>query len=74
VASHGAAPWRMARRQLTMPRLVTPELWRPHASLCNTRTHWRIDSFAPEHFDINPGLGSTIGEAWLADVVRLAHR
>jgi SAM-dependent methyltransferase len=32
---------------------------------------WRIDSFAPDHFDINPGLGTFTAEAWLADVVRL---
>ena|ERR1700677_4586416 len=35
---------------------------------------WRIDSLAPDRFDLNPGLGSTVAEAWLADVVRLAHR
>ena len=33
---------------------------------------WRIDSLAPDHFDINPGLGTPTAEAWLADVVRLA--
>ncbi len=32
---------------------------------------WRIDSLAPEHFDINPGLGSPTAEAWLAQIVRL---
>jgi SAM-dependent methyltransferase len=33
---------------------------------------WRIDSLAPDRFDINPGLGPLTAEAWLADVVRLA--
>jgi SAM-dependent methyltransferase len=33
---------------------------------------WRIDSLAPDRFNINPGLGSLTAEAWLADVVRLA--
>ena len=33
---------------------------------------WRIDSLAPDHFAINPGLGTPIAEAWLADIVRLA--
>jgi SAM-dependent methyltransferase/predicted enzyme related to lactoylglutathione lyase len=33
---------------------------------------WRIGSLAPDHFDINPGLGSLVAEAWLADIVRLA--
>jgi SAM-dependent methyltransferase len=32
---------------------------------------WRIESLAPDHFDINPGLGTYNAEAWLADVVRL---
>jgi SAM-dependent methyltransferase len=35
---------------------------------------WRIDSLAPDLFDINPGLGPLTAEAWLADVVRLAPR
>ena len=35
---------------------------------------WRIDSLAPDRFDINPGLGEPTAEAWLADVVRLAPR
>jgi SAM-dependent methyltransferase len=35
---------------------------------------WRIDSIAPDLFDINPGLGSVTAKAWLADVVRLASR
>jgi SAM-dependent methyltransferase len=33
---------------------------------------WRIDSLAPDRFDINPGLGTPTAEAWLADIVRLA--
>jgi SAM-dependent methyltransferase len=33
---------------------------------------WRIESLAPDHFDINPGLGIPIAEAWLTDIVRLA--
>jgi SAM-dependent methyltransferase len=36
------------------------------------RSGWRIDSLAPDRFDINLGLGSPTAEAWLADVVRLA--
>jgi SAM-dependent methyltransferase len=32
-------------------------------------TGWRIDSLAPDRFDINPGLGTPTAEAWLADVV-----
>ena len=35
-------------------------------------TGWRIDSLTRDRFDINPGLGSSTAEAWLADVVRLA--
>jgi SAM-dependent methyltransferase len=35
---------------------------------------WRIDSLAPDRFDINPGLGAPTAEAWLADIVRLATR
>ena len=35
---------------------------------------WRIDSLAPDRFDINPGLGGTTAESWLTDVVRLAPR
>ena len=33
---------------------------------------WRIDSLAPDRFDINPGLGTPTAEAWLADIVRVA--
>jgi hypothetical protein len=33
---------------------------------------WRFDSLTPNGFDINPVLGSTSAEAWLADIVRLA--
>jgi hypothetical protein len=33
---------------------------------------WRIDSLAPERFDINPVFGAHSAAAWLADVVRLA--
>lgn len=33
---------------------------------------WRIDSLVPDHFDINPGLGTLTAEAWLADILRLA--
>jgi SAM-dependent methyltransferase len=36
------------------------------------RAGWRIDSLAPDRFDINPGLGVLTVEAWLADIVRLA--
>jgi cyclopropane fatty-acyl-phospholipid synthase-like methyltransferase len=32
---------------------------------------WRIDSLAPDRFDINPGLGTLTAEAWLADLLRL---
>ncbi len=32
---------------------------------------WRMDSLGAERFDINPGLGATTAEAWLADVVRM---
>jgi cyclopropane fatty-acyl-phospholipid synthase-like methyltransferase len=35
---------------------------------------WRIESLDPDRFDINPGLGTSTAEAWLADVVRLAPR
>jgi SAM-dependent methyltransferase len=35
---------------------------------------WRIDSLAPDRFDINPGLGPTTAEAWLADVIRMPSR
>jgi len=31
---------------------------------------WRIDSLAPDRFDINPGLDILSAEAWLVDVVR----
>lgn len=34
-------------------------------------TGWRIDSLAPDYFEINPGLGILRAEAWLADIVRL---
>ena len=33
---------------------------------------WRIESLAPDRFDINPGLGTPTAEAWLADIVRVA--
>jgi SAM-dependent methyltransferase len=33
---------------------------------------WRFDSLTPDRFDINPVLGSTTANAWLADIVRLA--
>jgi SAM-dependent methyltransferase len=32
---------------------------------------WRIDSLAPNSFELNPGLGPTTAEAWLVDAVRL---
>jgi SAM-dependent methyltransferase len=32
---------------------------------------WRIESLAPDRFDINPGLGTPTAEAWLADIVRV---
>jgi SAM-dependent methyltransferase len=32
---------------------------------------WRIESLVPDRFDINPGLGTSTAEAWLADIVRL---
>jgi SAM-dependent methyltransferase len=35
---------------------------------------WRVDSLTPDHFDINPGLGTPTAEAWLADILRLASR
>lgn len=38
------------------------------------RSDWRIDSLAPDRFDINPGFGPPTAEAWLADVIRLAPR
>ena len=31
---------------------------------------WRIESLAPDRFDINPGFDTPNAEAWLADVVR----
>ena len=34
---------------------------------------WRIDSLAPDRFDINPGLDTPTAEAWLADVVRQSN-
>ncbi len=33
---------------------------------------WRFESLIPNRFDINPVLGSTSAEAWLADILRLA--
>jgi SAM-dependent methyltransferase len=33
---------------------------------------WRIESLAPDRFDINPGLGTPTAEAWLADIARVA--
>ena len=33
---------------------------------------WRVDSLTPDRFDINPGLGTSTAEAWLADIVSLA--
>jgi SAM-dependent methyltransferase len=35
---------------------------------------WQIDSLAPDRFVINPGLGTSTAEAWLADVTRLTLR
>jgi cyclopropane fatty-acyl-phospholipid synthase-like methyltransferase len=35
---------------------------------------WRIDSLAPDRFNINPGFGTPTAEAWLVDVVRPAPR
>ena len=35
---------------------------------------WRIESLAPDRFEINPGLGTPTAEAWLTDIVRLADR
>ena len=35
------------------------------------RSGWRIGSLGPARFEINPGLGTTTAEAWLADAVRL---
>jgi SAM-dependent methyltransferase len=35
------------------------------------RSGWRIDSLSADRFEINPGLGPTTAEAWLADVVRM---
>jgi SAM-dependent methyltransferase len=32
---------------------------------------WRFDSLAADRFDINPGLGPPVAEAWLADIVRV---
>jgi SAM-dependent methyltransferase len=37
-------------------------------------SEWRIDSLAPDCFDINPGPGTSTAEAWLADIIRLAPR
>jgi SAM-dependent methyltransferase len=31
---------------------------------------WRIESLTPDRFEINPGLGTPIAEAWLATIVR----
>ncbi len=33
---------------------------------------WRIDSLIADRFDLNPGLGTSTAEAWMADIVRLA--
>ncbi len=47
------------------PRRVTD------GELCTAfRSHWRIDSLAPDRFDINPVMGVVVVEAWLADIVR----
>jgi SAM-dependent methyltransferase len=35
---------------------------------------WRFDSLAADRFDINPGLGTPVAEAWLADIVRMPAR
>jgi SAM-dependent methyltransferase len=35
---------------------------------------WRVESLAPDRFEINPGLGTPTAEAWLADFVRVAPR
>ncbi len=35
---------------------------------------WLLDSLATDRFDINPGFGSPIAEAWLADFVRMPSR
>jgi SAM-dependent methyltransferase len=35
---------------------------------------WRIDSLVPDRFDLNPGLGTSTAEAWMADIVPLAPR
>jgi SAM-dependent methyltransferase len=51
------------------PRRVTEDELRAAFDSC-----WRIESLAPDSFDINPGLGTPTAEAWLADVVRLAVR
>ncbi|HMC41184.1 MAG TPA: class I SAM-dependent methyltransferase [Acidimicrobiales bacterium] len=32
---------------------------------------WRIESLAPDRFDINPGVGPLTAESWLLDAVRL---
>jgi SAM-dependent methyltransferase len=32
---------------------------------------WLLDSLAADRFDINPGFGSPMAEAWLADFVRM---
>jgi SAM-dependent methyltransferase len=33
-------------------------------------SEWRIDSLAPDRFEINPDIDTPTAEAWLADVVR----
>jgi SAM-dependent methyltransferase len=33
---------------------------------------WSFESLSPNHFDINPVVGFTSAEAWLADIVRVA--
>ena len=51
------------------PRRVTEDELRAAFS-----SGWRIDSLAPDRFDINPIFGVVTAEAWLADIVRLAPR
>ena len=36
------------------------------------RSGWRIESLISDHFDIDPNLGTSHAEAWLADILRLA--
>ena len=51
------------------PRRVTETELR--AAFCSG---WRIDSLAPDRFDINPVFGTHFAEAWLADIVRLSSQ